>query len=93
MHGHIVGYGILPEMVAFGTPNKIYEYIDLFKKIGFPVNLSELGIPECAYQDSLKVCTTASDKIMASWAMFRWTAKDMADAVMEAETLVNQYLS
>lgn len=93
MHGHIVGYGILPEMAAFGTPEKIYEYIDLFRKIGIPVSLSELGIPECTYQDLLKACTAASDKIMASRALFHWTPKDMADAVMEAEKLVNQYLN
>lgn len=89
MHGHVVGYGILPEMVAFGTPEKVYEYARLFRKIGIPATLAELGIPGCTYEEMLRACTAASDKIMASRAIVRWTPEQMAEAVMEAEKLMN----
>jgi glycerol dehydrogenase len=92
-HGHIVGYGVLPEMVSFGTPDAMYEWIDLYKQIGIPVSLAELGIPDASYDDIVKACEAASDKIMASRAVVRWTPDEMAAAIIKADQLATQYLS
>lgn len=92
MHGMLVGYGVLPEMVAFGTPDEMYPWIDLFAEIGIPVTLDQLGIGDISYDDLLGYCENATNKIMASRAVVRWTAKEMANAVFEADLLASEYL-
>lgn len=90
MHGHVVGYGILPEMVAFGTPEEIPGYVRLYREIGIPCTLAELGVEDDSYEAVLAACRKASDKIMASRAIHQWTPEEMADAVMKADELVRQ---
>jgi len=92
-HGQVVGYGVLPEMAAFGTPEEIYEWVDLYREIGIPVNLEELGISYANYDDILEACREANDKVMASRSLIKWAPEDMAAAVMEAERLVNDYIN
>lgn len=93
MHGEVVGFGVLPEMVAFGTPDEIYPWVELYRQIGLPVTLEELGLPGCDYETLLSCCRGAADKIMASRALVRWKPEEMAQAVMTADGLVRAYLN
>lgn len=92
MHGEIVAYGIFPEMAALDRPEEMDRWLDLYGTIGLPRTLAELGIPNAAYEDILAACRLASDKIMASRALVRWTPEQMAEAVMEADRLVRERL-
>lgn len=92
MHGELVGYGILPEMVLFGTPEEIPAWVDFLEEIGIPVNLKELGIETYDYATIKSYCEAASDKIMASRAIVQWSAEKMAHAIMDADAMVNAYL-
>lgn len=92
MHGKMVGYGIIPEMVLFHTPQEIYPWVDLFEEIGIPVNLRQLGIGDYDYEAVKTCCAQAADKIMASRSIIRWTPEEMAQAVMDADRLVDRYL-
>lgn len=93
MHGHVVGYGVLPEMVAFGTPEQIEELVPLYREIGLPCTLRELGVTDTSYEAVLAACEKASDKIMASRAIFHWSPEEMAKAVMEADKITENICS
>ena len=92
MHGEVVAFGVLSEMVAFGTPDEMYPWVDVYRKIGLPCTLAELGIPDVGYNEVLAACTAGADKIMASRAVVRWEPEQMAEAVMQAEKVVREYL-
>ncbi len=92
MHGEIVGYGVLPEFVCVGEPDRLYGWVDMYRAIGLPTTLQELSGTTCTYEDVLRCCEQASDKIMASRAMTPQDPERMARAVMESDQLVRRYL-
>lgn len=92
MHGERVGFGVMGEMMAFGTPEEMLPWAELFRAIGVPVTLEELGAPDATYEDLLTLCEAASDKIMASRAMVPQDPAVMARAVIDADAYVREHL-
>ena len=47
MHGEVVAFGVLAEMAVFGTPERIRPLAALYRQIGLPTTLTELGAENC----------------------------------------------
>ena len=52
LHGEIVGTSLILQLAYNHTPEKIPAFKDFMEKMGMPVTLSELGIPET--KDNIK---------------------------------------
>lgn len=92
MHGDIVGYGTLPDMVAAGEEADMYRWVDMYREIGIPVTLKQLGLGSYRYKDILALCRRSENGVMATRAMHRWDPREMAAAVITADELVNSYI-
>lgn len=93
MHGELVGFGVMAEMVAAGTPDDMYAWADLFERIGVPATLDELGIGSITRSELTAACERAADKVMASRAVVPFSPAQMAASVLEADALVRAHRS
>ena len=93
LHGERVGWAVFPQFCNVGEPEKIGEYVDLYRKIGLPCTLADLGIPDVTYDDLVKAAAHANTKTMARMTYHKFTAEEMAQAVLDAEAAVQAYLA
>lgn len=92
LHGEVVGWGVLPEMYAFGTPERIYEFVKFYQQIGIPCTLEELGIPDVTEEALLRASEKYLNSDRATINFRRWKAADIVTAVLETDKLVRTYL-
>lgn len=92
MHGELVGYGVMPEMVIANDFDSLEPWARLFRAIGIPVTLADLGIADISRERLFEACRAAEGKIMASCAVVHFTSEQIVDAIFEADERVVELL-
>jgi uncharacterized oxidoreductase len=93
-HGMKVGYGILVQLAAVGDTDEIKRLIPVYKSVGLPVTLKELGLvdtPDGTVEEKLqKVCAfAAKPEEQFNLVKADITADDVRKAVDVVEKLTN----
>jgi len=92
MHGHRVGYGVLPLMVFESEPlSKIYEYIDFCMDIGIPVDFAGLKIPDISYDELYKAAEIMLEGNTAKNVPLKLRPEDYANYAIQANKIVSDY--
>jgi len=92
MHGHRVGYAVLPQMVFEKEPlSAVYEYIDFCRDIGIPVDYKGLGIPDITYDELRAAAEIMLAGNTAKNVPFKLKPEDFADFAIQAEEIVSGY--
>jgi glycerol dehydrogenase len=92
LHGLVVGYCSLVELVYFKKFEELYKYVEFYHAIGVPCTLEELGIPDATYEQ-IYTMAAAFFNHPVGMLPIDFTAKDFADGVMDAQRLITQYLA
>ena len=88
MHGEVVGACVRAELVAAGERDAVGEWVRFLHGVGLPASLAELGVRDISESRVLGLCEQALAGMMGEGSARRWTADEMAVAVLEAESLV-----
>lgn len=88
MHGEVVGACVPAELVAAGERDAVGEWVRFLHDVGLPASLRELGVRDISESRVLGLCEQALAGMMGEGSARRWTADEMAVAVLEAESLV-----
>lgn len=87
-HGERVGYAVFPELIQVGRPDQIDPLVKLYRKIGLPCTLRDLGIPDVTCGELRKAAVQANGKIMASLTTHRFAPEEMAQAIIDVEEYI-----
>lgn len=88
MHGEVVGACVPAELVAAGEREAVSEWAGLLREVGVPVGLADLGIRDVTREHVLALCEEAVGGMMGQGSARAWSPAEMAEAVLEAESLV-----
>lgn len=88
LHGERVGYAVFPELIQAGRSDQITPLVRLYRKIGLPCTLRDLGIPDVTYRELREAAVKANSKIMASLTVHRFSPDEMAQAIIAAEEYI-----
>lgn len=88
-HGEKVAYGTLVQTVLENRPyEEIKKYIDFYKFLGMPTNLSDMHLNEVSFEDLVKVGELAKDpNDTFSNLSDEFTAEDIAQAILAVNEL------
>ena len=93
MHGHRVGYAVIPEMVFESEPLPvIYEYIDFCLDIGIPVDFTDLKIPDISYDELYKAAEIMLGCNTAKNVPYKLKPEDFAYCIVRSNQIVTSYL-
>lgn len=87
LHGEVVAFGILVQLIIEGRPaEEIEEMYDFFKAVGLPCNFTDLHIADAPKEDIMKV---AVESLKSYWDTepFPVTAQMIYDAIVMADIL------
>lgn len=87
LHGEVVAFGILVQLIVEGAPKEeIDEMYDFFHAVGLPTTFEDLGIKEASPEDIRKV---AEASMNSYWDVepFTVTPQMVYDGIMMANTL------
>lgn len=90
-HGERVGYAVFPELMQVGEPEKIKSLVELYRKIGLPCTLEELGISGITYEELKKAAVYASSKTMARLTVHKFAPDEIVQAILDAERYINDH--
>ncbi len=91
LHGEVVAYGNLVQLVAEGRPEEeIFELYDFYHEVGLPMTLEDLGIPDATDEDIMLVAT---ESMKSYWDVepFPVTPQMVADAIKMVDVLGKKY--
>lgn len=88
MHGEVVAFFALAELVATGHRDELEGWIELYTQIGLPVTLGQLGIGGLAMDDAVAACRAGANGVIARGASQRWTAEQKTEFVFQTDSLV-----
>ena len=93
MHGHRVGYAVIPEMVYESAPlPEIHDYIDFCLDIGIPVDFAGLNIPDISYEELYKAAEIMLEGNTAKSVPLKLKPEDFANCAIQANQIVSGYL-
>ena len=90
LHGEVVAFGILVQLIVEGAPKEeIDEMYDFFNKVGLPSTFADLGIADATDEDIMKV---AEASMHSYWDVepFAVNPRMIADAIILADALGKQ---
>ncbi|NLW77808.1 MAG: glycerol dehydrogenase [Ruminococcaceae bacterium] len=94
MHGHLVGYGVLPMMVERNFPlEEIYRYVDFMQAVEVPVNFGQLGIQDFSRDKLYALCEKSMESMVLKLTRNVITPQDIFKNMMAADSIVNTYLA
>ena len=65
LHGEVVAFGILVQLIVEGAPaEEIEEMYDFFNAVGLPSTFADLGVPEVTDEELMKV---AEESMKSYW--------------------------
>lgn len=91
LHGEVVAFGILVQLIIEGRPEEeIKEIYDFFKAVGLPATFEDLGIKDVTSEEIMKV---AEESLKSYWDVepFPVTAQKIYDAIVMADILGCKY--
>ena len=91
LHGGVVAYGNLVQLVVEGRPEEeIFELYDFYYEVGLPMTLADLGIPDASDEDIMLV---ANESMKSYWDVepFPVTPQMVADGIRMADVLGREY--
>ena len=87
LHGEVVAFGILVQLIVEGAPaEELDELYDFFEEVGLPTTFDDLGIPDATEADIRKVAETS---MHSYWDVepFAVNPQMVFDGIMMANTL------
>lgn len=87
LHGEVVAFGILVQLIIEGRPmEEIQEIYEFFNAVGLPSTFEMLGIKDATEEDIMKV---AEESLKSYWDVepFPVTARMIYDAIVMADIL------
>ena len=87
LHGEVVAFGILVQLIVEGAPaEELDELYDFFEEVGLPTTFDDLGIPDATEADIMKVAETS---MHSYWDVepFAVNPQMVFDGIMMANTL------
>ncbi|MGI2326936.1 iron-containing alcohol dehydrogenase family protein [Planococcus sp. YIM B11945] len=87
LHGDKVAYGVLVQLLLENKPSEAERVIAFYKKIGLPVSLKELGIPD-EWIEGIAVQSTRENETIHVLAAGKVHADQVALAMRKLEELV-----
>lgn len=91
LHGEVVAFGILVQLIIEGRPlEEITEIYEFFDAVGLPSTFEMLGIGDASEEDIMKV---AEESLKSYWDVepFPVTAQAVYDAIVMADILGRKY--
>ncbi len=91
LHGEVVAFGILVQLIIEGRPmDEIEEIYDFFDAVGLPSTFEMLGIKDASEEDIRKV---AEESLKSYWDVepFPVTSQMIYDAIVMADVLGKKY--
>lgn len=94
MHGEIVNFGVLTQLVLEGRPDAdLDEFIEFSLPLGLPVTLAEIGLKDLGEEKLRLVSEAAVDPAESiHWMPFKVDASMVAGAIMGADAYAREYL-
>lgn len=88
LHGEKVAYGILVQLVLENDLDALYSLLPIFRHIGLPIVLSDLGAATMSYNHMLQTATVAcSPREFAQNMPFPVTPSDIVDAIRVVDSI------
>jgi len=84
-HGERVAYGALAELSNLGRQAELEPLAALYRDIGLPCTLDDLGIPEVTYEHLLEAAKRANGRTMARLTLHKFTPEEMAQSVLDTQ--------
>ena len=87
LHGEVVAFGILVQLIVEGAPaEELDELYTFFEEVGLPTTFDDLGIPDATEADIMKVAETS---MHSYWDVepFAVNPQMVFDGIMMANTL------
>lgn len=91
LHGEVVAFGILVQLIIEGRPKEeIKEIYDFYKEVRLPSTFEDLGIKDVTGQDVMRV---AQESLKSYWDVepFPVTAQMICDGIIMADRLGTYY--
>lgn len=91
LHGEVVAFGILVQLIIEGRPSQeIKEIYEFFHQVGLPSTFKMLGVENASEDDIMKV---ANESLKSYWDTepFAVTSRMIYDAIMMANVLGEKY--
>ena len=93
MHGEMVGYGVIPMLVAEGAPlTFIHQYIDFCQSINIPVTFKQFGIEEFDHNRVKMVAEILGQGGFVDVKSLKIDADILYKSILAAEEIVTDYL-
>ncbi len=87
LHGEVVAFGVLVQLIVEGAPaEELEELYDFYQEVGLPYTFEDLDIPDASQEDIRKV---AEASMASYWDVepFTVTPQMVYDGIMMADTL------
>ena len=90
MHGEVVAACVPAELVVTGDVEAASAWIGVLRSLGLPASLAELGLADISRSRLEAFCRAGAGGLMTGEAARRWSAGEIAEFFLIAESLAQQ---